>query len=179
MLLPAARVSSHLVLPEAESGACRVRGSRVLQLGRGAVWKGRGHPGSIPGCSCSSRMGSKELSPPQEGRVRRFLGASCPAWQPWGQAGSVPRKSRLDEKATSCHTRGLGPARPRCPCPSQERWEGVMASPQGWHKDVPVQQLLPHTQGPRRAFKIPFITMEPSRLKSQAQGSGLVSAVAG
>lgn len=40
-------------------------------------------------------------------------------------------------------------------------------------------RFLPNTQGPRWAFKIPFITMEPSRLKSQAKGLGLVSGVAG
>lgn len=39
-------------------------------------------------------------------------------------------------------------------------------------------RFLPNTQGPRWAFKIPFITMEPSRLKSQAGGLGLVSGVA-
>lgn len=40
-------------------------------------------------------------------------------------------------------------------------------------------RFLPNTQGPHWAFKIPFITMEPSRLKSQAKGLGLVSGVAG
>lgn len=32
--------------------------------------------------------------------------------------------------------------------------------------------FLPNTQGPRRAFKIPFITMEPPRLRAQAEGPG-------
>lgn len=32
--------------------------------------------------------------------------------------------------------------------------------------------FLPNTQGPRRAFKIPFITMEPPRLRAQAIGPG-------
>lgn len=40
-------------------------------------------------------------------------------------------------------------------------------------------RFLPNTQGPRWALKTPFITMEPSRLKSQGKGLGLVSAVAG
>lgn len=124
-------------------------------------------PGASPGAPPAAASAGMELQgafpPSQPGRERRFgclAALPSPAGARVGHAGLVRWKSHLV-------------LWPRCPCPSQERWEGVMASPQAWPEAVPVQQPLPHTQGPRRAFKMPFITMEPSRLKSPSRGLGV------
>lgn len=66
------------------------------------------------------------------------------------------------------------------PCPSRERWRWGAGVTPSRAQGCPVSShFLPNTQGPHWAFKIPFITMEPSRLKSQAGSLGLVSGVAG
>lgn len=135
----------------------------------------RSIPGAPPAAAAPAGMGSEELSPSQPGRVRRF-GCLLPCLAAL-QGHRWDRQSQFDGKATWCCTRG-GSCQAWLSLPVPGALQGGDGITPAWHRGVPAQLLLPHTQGPRRAFKIPFITMEPSRLKSPAVGSGLVSSVA-
>lgn len=111
--------------------------------------------------------------------MSRALGPSrSPGWQSQSPGAVLP--SAYEDTGGTCE---VSP-RVRPPLIVQgffDGWivEGDAGVTPSRAKGCPVSsRFLPNTQGPRWAFKIPFITMEPPRLKSQAKGLGLVSGVA-
>lgn len=161
-----------------------LQGALGGQLGRGAT--GGDTSGttparaSLPPAAASlPGMGSKALSASWQERASRGLGPSCsPGWQSQSPGAVLP--SAYEDTGGTCEV-SLMVRPPFIVQRFFDGWilEGGAGVTPSRAEGCPVSShFLPNTQGPRGAFKIPFITMEPSRLKSQAKGLELVSGVA-
>lgn len=136
----------------------RLQGAPRGQLGRGL---GGDTTRSIPQQQPLQGWAPKEVFPP--------IPAGEGVWEPGSPSPAGTRVGHAWEKSHlvfgSCKVTWLS-----LPGPG-ELGGGGGITPSLARGDVPVQELLPHTQGPRWAFKTPFITTEPSRLKSQSPGA--------
>lgn len=122
-----------MFLPEAAGGACRMRGSKVLQPGRGAVWKGRGHHGERPQVLLQQQplqgWAPRSFPHPRRGGGGGS-GASRPAWQPWGRrdTGGTGRASPVEKpprwKSHLVSHQGLGSCKASLSVPVPGALEG-------------------------------------------------------
>lgn len=94
----------------------------------------------------------------------------------WVHPRVLPQGTRRAILGTCSDAGGAGEVSPmRSPCSSWfwGVWVGFFFFFGRWIlRCSSASCFLPNTQGPRRAFKIPFITMEPPRLRAQAEGPG-------